>query len=195
MKKRIVFILIVLLFCFCNKKQESKTIFSRDLIDSIEKEIIKYHRAKAEGKYIIINFVRLPIFVRVEKCQYLKTNSFELYKIYTRDYNKKFKRFSFFLDEITNNGLELKEKDFINKSFKLDEIISENFENFKNEEFLRYYSDKDNLTNKIYLSKKINSENKFLSISYLLFTKSYYLSDDDLEGKSYILKYPLVGNY
>lgn len=190
MKKRIVFILIVLLFCFCNQKKESKTIFSRYLIDSIEKEIIKYHRAKVEGKYIIINFVRLPIFVRVEKCQYLKTNSFELYKIYTRDYNKQFKRFSFFLDEITNNDLKLKEKDFINKSFKLDKIISKNFENFKNEEFLKYYSEKDNLTNKIYLGKKINSENKYLSISYLLFTKSYYLSDDDLEGKSYILKYP-----
>lgn len=192
MKNIAIIFLTTLILNSCNHKKDSKVIFSKILMDSIENEMIKYNNAKNENRYIIINFLKLPIFTKVENNNYLKTNSFELYKIYVRDYNKDFKRFSFFLNEITNNSLELRKKDFINKSFKLDAVIDKNFANFEIEDFLKLYSEKDTLTNKFYLNKKIDSENKYLTISYLLFTKSYYLRDNDLEGKSYIYKYPLV---
>jgi hypothetical protein len=188
MMKNIFSFLILIFLISCNHKK-SNLFISVELIDSISTEVVKYTEGKKNKKHIKPNYVNLPVFIKLNNNSFIESNPVEMYHIYNRVYKDSVSKFNFFLDEVVNNGYKLNKNDFEEKPFNLDYTIIERFKEFEFKDFLNYYSMKDEHENKSYLNKKIRNGNEYLTISYLLFTKGYYLGEDDFRGRSYIYKF------
>ncbi len=179
-----------LILISCNLKT-SNVLISAELIDSISAETIKFKT----GQHVKVRYIHMPVFVRFNDTSFVKTNSDEIYYIYETSYKASFDRYNAFLYEVINNGFKLNKNDFDEKTFSLNNVINKKFKQTETKDFLNYYSIKDSSEDKPYLNKKIKTENEYLTISYLLFTKGYYLGSDDLRGRSYVYRFDgNVGN-
>ena len=188
MMKNIIAFLILIFLISCNHKK-SNSFISVELIDSMSSEVVKFTEGKKNKKQIKPKYVNLPVFVKLNNDSFIESNPVEIYHIYNRVYKDSVDKFNFFLGEVVNNGYKLNKNDFEEKPFNLDNTISEKFKEFEIKDFLNYYSMKDASENKAYLNEKIKNENEYLTVSYLLFTKGYYLGEDDFRGRSYIYKF------
>ena len=77
--------------------------------------------------------------------------------------------------EVINEDLVLNEDDFKEKSFYLDKYLKKEFESLSFENFLKKYSLRKKDDKKLYLKDELFSGNRYLTMSYLLYTKGYYL--------------------
>lgn len=189
--KKITTFLVMISLISCNYRNE-KPIISLSIIDSISVETIDYVKAKEKNRSIITSYSNLPIFIKFNDTCYSVSSPLELYDIYMKKYKSGIDSYNAFLKEVINNEIKLDKNDFVQNCFNLDNEINKNFNKFEIEDFLNYYSVKDNSENKPYLNKKIKTENEYLTISYLLFTKGYYLGEDDIRGRSYIYSFDKV---
>lgn len=174
----------------CNEKTSEPKI-SKELIDLICEENIK-HKKVLDSKskiYIYRNYSFIDVFAKLNNDKYVETNFYELLEIYEKRFKTKFDSYNEFMNEVINEDFVLNENGFYEKSFYLDKDLNNEFKNLSFEDFLKKYSLRKKDDKKRYLKDRFFSGNRYLTVSYLLYTKGYYLGGGCLGDGTKIYKY------
>lgn len=189
MKKIVVYIIVLTSLFSCNEKTlESK--ISKELIDLACEENIKQKKIfDSKRKTFIKHQYSIDIFAKLNNGKYVETNFYELLKIYEERFKTKFDSYNEFTFEVINKNFVLNENGFYEKSFYLDKGLKKEFESLSFENFLKKYSLRKEDDKKLYLKDELFSGNRYLTISYLLYTKGYYLGGGCLGEGTGIYKF------
>ncbi len=194
MKKVIIFVLVLTSLFSCNEKTLKPKI-SKELIDLAclenikQKEIFDYKR-----KTFIKHHYSIDIFAKLTNGKLVETNFYELLKIYEKEFTSKFDSYNEFMYEVINQDLVLNETDFEEKAFHLDKHLKKEFKSLSFDVFLKKYSLRKKDDKNLYLKDEFFSGNRYLTISYLLYTKGYYLGGGCLGDGTKIHKFERLLN-
>lgn len=111
-----------------------------------------------------------------------------------KKHKAEFDGFNNFMNEVINKDFVLNENGFYEKSFYLDKDLKKEFESLSFEKFLKKYSFKKKDDGELYLNVKSLSGNRYLTISYLLYTKGLYLGGGCLGNGTKIYKFETLLN-
>jgi hypothetical protein len=190
MKKVIIFVLVLTSLFSCNEKTLKPKI-SKELIDLICEENIK-HKKVLDSKskiHIYRHFHSIYVFTKLTNGKLVETNFYELLKIYEKSFTSKFDSYNEFIFKVINEDFVLNEDGFYEKSFYLDMDLNKEFKSLSFEDFLKKYSLRKKDDEKLYLKDELFSGNRYLTISYLLYTKGYYLGGGCLGEGTGIYKF------
>lgn len=99
------------------------------------------------------------------------------------------------MNELINEDFVLNENDFIETAtFQLDKDLNNEFKNLSFEDFLKKYSLSEKGDKRLYLKDEFFSGNRYLTVSYLLYTKGYYLGGGCLGDGTKIYKFETLLN-
>lgn len=176
MKKVIILILVLTSLFSCNEKTLKPKI-SKELIDLICEEKIKQKKLSDSKSKLQIykNFPNDDVFAKLNNNKFVETDFHELLKIYEKEFTSKFDSYNEFMYEVINEDLVLNETYFEEKAFNLDEDLSKEFKSLSFENFLKKYSLRKKDDKKLYFKDENFSSNRYLTVSYLLYTKGCYL--------------------
>lgn len=190
MRKIIVYILVLTSLFSCKEKASVPKIPEK-LIDLACEENIKQKELSdsKSKKSIFKHYHSVYVFAKLNNAKFVETDFYELLIIYEERFKTKFNSFNEFMYEVINNDLILSEKGFYKKSFNLDKDLKNEFESLSFEDFLKKYSFRKKGEKKLYLKDNLFSGDKYLSVSYLLYTKGYYLGGGCLGEGTGIYKF------
>lgn len=190
MKKVIIFILVLTSLFSCNEKT-SKPKISKELIDLIcEVNIMQKKVSDSNSKKLIYRkYNSVYVFAKLNNDKFVETDFFDLLIIYEKEFSSKFDSYNEFMYEVINEDLVLNEDDFEEKSFYLDKYLKKEFESLPFEDFLKKYSLRKKDDKKLYFKDENFSSNRYLTISYILYTKGYYLDGGCLGDGTKIYKF------
>lgn len=188
--RKIVVCLLVLIGLFSCKENDSKQKFSNDLIDLICAEKIKQKKLfDSKSKTQIKTYYSIEIFVKLNNEKFVETDFQELLDVYEKSFKTKFDTYNQFMYKVINGDFALNENELGEKSFYLDKALKKEFENVPFDVFLKKYSFRKKDDKKLYLKHDSFSGNKYLTISYLLYTKGRYLGSGCLGEGTAIYKF------
>jgi hypothetical protein len=179
--KKITFTIVLFSFFFsCQRKEEN---FTKEMI---EKLIVTDNGLPSKYTF-------LDLYILTNNNEVLQTNNNYMFQTYNRYYQKRFKTFEDFLEEVLNKNFALdynSPHEIIHlKSFKLNQEIEKQYSEIGFDEFLKKYSKKTNKKNAEFeLNKSIIKKNEYLTIVYLLYKNRYDIGTDCYIGKDYIRK-------
>lgn len=189
MRKLLIYIIVLTSLFSCNEKTSEPKI-SKELIDLACEENIKQKKIfDSKRKTFIKHHYSIDIFAKLNNGKYIETNFYELLKIYEERFKAKFDNYNEFTFEVINKDFVLNENGFYEKSFYLDKGLKKEFESLSFEDFLKKYSLRKKDDKKLYLKDKFFSGNRYLTVSYLLYTKGYYLGGGCLGEGTGIYKF------
>jgi hypothetical protein len=195
MKKIVIYILIIIGLFSCNEITLDTKI-SKEIIDLICEEKIKQKKL-SDSKSKLMIYKKFPnddVFAKLNNDKFVETDFYELLRIYEKEFTSKFNSYNEFMYEVINKDLVLNEKGFYEKPFYLDEDLNKEFKNLAFEDFLKKYSLRKKDDEKLYLKDELFSGNRYLTISYLLYTKGYYLGGGCLGDGTKIYKFERLLN-
>jgi hypothetical protein len=195
MKKIVIYILIIIGLFSCNEITLDTKI-SKEIIDLICEEKIKQKKL-SDSKSKLMIYKKFPnddVFAKLNNDKFVETDFYELLRIYEKEFTSKFNSYNEFMYEVINKDLVLNEKGFYEKPFYLDEDLNKEFKNLAFEDFLKKYSLRKKYDEKLYLKDELFSGNRYLTISYLLYTKGYYLGGGCLGDGTKIYKFERLLN-
>lgn len=177
MRKVIICILVLVGLFSCSEKIEEPKI-SKELIDLACQENIKQKKIfDSKRKTFIKHHYSIDIFAKLNNGKYVETNFYELLKIYEKSFTSKFDSYNEFMFEVINKDFLLNEDGFYEKSFYLDMDLNKEFKSLSFEDFLKKYSLRKKDDKKLYFKDENFSSNRYLTVSYLLYTKGCYLEE------------------
>lgn len=194
MKKIIIYILVITGLFSCNEKTSELKI-SKELIDLISNGTLKEKEFFDSKKDIYVSdYNDVKIFVKLNDFKFVKARPYDLLELYEKKHKAEFDGFNNFMNEVINKDFVLNENGFYEKSFYLDKDLKKEFESLSFEKFLKKYSFKKKDDGELYLNVKSLSGNRYLTISYLLYTKGLYLGGGCLGNGTKIYKFETLLN-
>lgn len=188
--RKIIFLVLVVISLFSCKEKVLESKLPKELIDLACEENIKQKRIfDSKRKTFIKHQYSVDIFAKLNNGKYIETNFYELLKIYEERFKAKFDSFNEFAFQVINKDFVLNENGYYEKSFFLDKDLNKEFKSMSFEDFLKKYSLIKKYDKKLYLKDKLFSGNRFLTISYLFYTKGYYLGGGCLGEGTGIYKF------
>lgn len=190
MKKTVIYLLVLISLFSCNDKTSESKI-SKELIDLACEENLKQKKLFDSKSRIKIykKYHSVYVFAKLDNNKFVETDFYELLKIYEKEFTSKFDSYNEFMYEVINEDFVLNENDFEEKSFNLDKDLNKEFESLPFYTFLKKYSIKKTGDKQLYLDKYVSSGNKLLTVSYLLYTKGYYVDSGCFNGWSGLHKF------
>lgn len=160
----------------CNEKTSEPKI-SKELIDLISNGTLKEKESIDSKKMIYVSrYNGVKVFAKLKNDKFIETDFHELLWLYEKKFITKFDSFNEFMNELINEDFVLNENNFIETAtFQLDNDLKNEFKSLSFEDFLKKYSLSKKDDKKLYLKDKFFSGNRYQTISYLLYTKGYYL--------------------
>lgn len=173
--KKLILILIYLLFTFCNNKTEIK--ISNNFIKSIQYD--KFENMSFYTKFIFIKNINDSISI---------IDVIEINHLYDKKFCKTYRIKKDFFQDLLYQKIKIEEK---YKCFKLNEIVLTNYKNFKFNNFIDFYFLKENST---FIFNKHYTENVKLSLMYIMFINDYHITQNDYNGKYNIINNNLINS-
>lgn len=176
MRKTAIFILVLSSLFSCNEKINEFKI-SKELIDLICEETLKEKESfDSKKKFYINHYNDIEVFAKLNNGKFIKTRFYEFLELYEKKFKSDFDSFDEFMNEVINENFVLNENDFIKTAtFHLDKHLKKEFKSLSFDVFLKKYSLRKKDDKNLYLKDENFSGNRYLTISYLLYTKGYYL--------------------